>query len=174
MDISLWQTQTSAKNYYISSLSEKYVKLFKNYDLIHLTSKLTSSCEILEHCLKIFEKDDYYLENAFLTACKFNNNLEIIKYFLKNQKINLKFTKYHLDYMFEACRFSENLDIIKYLLSIYENVNNINSLGENLALMACWNNNFEIFKYLTKNYNININQITLQGLNAFNYVDRLI
>ena len=135
-----------------------------------MAMKLTSSCEILEYCLEKFKHLENYLENAFLNACEFNNNLEIIKYFLNNKNINLKFTiNQHDDYLLRACKNNTNLDIIKYLLTTNENVNYLNEKGENLILMSCLNDNFEILKYLTENLKIEINPVSINRKNAFYY-----
>ena len=107
-------------------------------------------------------------ENAFLLACQYNSNLDVVKLFNENPVLrNLisvdSINKYNDSAFIVACQNSNNLEIIKYLIdNLFMDINRENMGGNTGFFMAArYNPNLEIVKYLAKdiqlmNYNIQI------------------
>jgi hypothetical protein len=102
-------------------------------------------------------------------ACWENTNLEIIKYLVENQKMNINHTNNNGDNCLTmACWGNINLEIIKYLIENQKmDINYTNKSGNNCLTLACSENtNLEIIKYLVENQKMNINHTNNSGNNC--------
>jgi hypothetical protein len=107
--------------------------------------------------------------NCLTLACRFDINLEVIKYLIEEHKMNIN----HIDYygvncLGSACRWNTNLAIIKYLIEEHKmNINHIDYSGVNCLGSACqWNTNLAIIKYLIEEHKMNIGHVDEDNTNC--------
>src|SRR6476469_4681592 len=91
--------------------------------------------------LKIFF-EKHKLNDNLIDICQVNTNIEIIKFLIKEYKINPNQKNNYGDNCLElACRENTNIDIIKYLIEIHcMDPNQKDNDGENCLTLACWQN----------------------------------
>jgi len=83
-----------------------------------------SNSEIIKYLMGKFNYQDTDLHSAFLYACYYNQDINIIKFIKEEFKINVNYTDHIGDnFLLSACHFSENsnnkksnIDIIKYFI----------------------------------------------------------
>ena len=124
-----------------------------------------SSSEILENFLKKYQSSRNIVEQAFYTACWYNNNLEIIKFFVHNKYVKPK--RLNGDYLLLTCERNKNLDIIKYLLTICNENNFVDEHENNVFLMSCYNENEEVLSHISKKFKNYMYLVNNEGKNAF-------
>lgn len=150
----------------------KYLTSFVNNDIIkdHLKNECyfvwinISSFEILKYFFQIYEVEIPILNEYSRDCLSFNKNYKIIEFLVENKKIMVD-----INYLFSTCRNNKSFEIIKYFLEEYEKSNNLIGNETNIFLILCLNQNIEIIKNFYQNYNININinQLDVNGQNAF-------
>jgi hypothetical protein len=129
----------------------------------HIIINLCSSSTIdifLDNYSSIVNSETHILKIYFLVICGFNSNLEIIKYLIENQKMNINHTDiYGNNCLTMACLKNTNLEIIRYLIEGQKmNINHANNNRNNCLTLACWGNtNLEIIRYLIEEQKMNIN-----------------
>lgn len=103
--------------------------------------------------------------NALIVCC-IEGNLNILKKLMShpNTNINCK-TEYDLTLFLLSCQYNY-LDIVDYFISINMSVNNVDFLNNNALIIACYEENLEIIKYLIENTNINIDHKNNFGNNV--------
>jgi hypothetical protein len=128
----------------------------------HIIINLCSSSTLdifLDNYQSIVNSEPHVLKNYFLVICGINTNLEIIKYLIENQKMNINHTNNNGNNCLTlACRENTNLEIIRYLIEDQKmDINHTSNYGNNCLTIACWRNtNLEIIKYLIENQKMNI------------------
>jgi ankyrin repeat protein len=106
---------------------------------------------------------------CLLKVCGFNNNLERIKYFIDDLKMDISKTdRYGYNCLMYACYENENSDIIKYLIEDKKiSVSETNVYGQTCLMAACRNNkNLNVIKYLIEDKKMDISQTDCEGRNS--------
>jgi len=103
--------------------------------------------------------------NALIVCCM-EGNLNILKKLMCDPRTNINCkTEYDLTLFLLSCQYNY-LDIVDYFISINMSVNNVDFLNNNALIIACYEENFEIIKYLIENTNINIDHKNNFGNNV--------
>ena len=94
--------------------------------------------------------------NGFLIACRYNYNLNVIKY-LKSLNLTYKRNYESDDALLIASKYNKNINILKYLINDLKfDINYETYNGLNCFLLACKHNNIEVIEYFINDLKMNI------------------
>lgn len=136
--------------YLVSEGADVNAKATNGWTVLHRAAE-TASLDVIEYLVqkgaKLNEPQISPGEEPGMTpfhsAAYFNENIDVIKYFVRKTKnINIKASPYGTP-LLHAVRHNSNLEVVKYLISIGSEPHDV----DKLLLEAARNENIEIIKY---------------------------
>ena len=142
-----------------------------NIEFLNLFKRCKTVNEVKKF-IELYKPDVHFVDegknNAFMYACPYNQNLDIIKYLVNDIKIDIhRRNKNGNNGLMLACKMNNCLEIIQYLIEdLQMTLNSKNEFGLNPFLIACMRNaNPKIIKYLSKqDTDINYSNQNINGL----------
>ncbi len=132
-------------------------------DFLNIILSFVNDIELILFLIDRLEINHLYTNNHLLLGCKYNKNLELIKYLIEKQKLSTDFlNERNENCLLVACKYNENLEIIKYLIEICKlSINIVNKDKRDCLMLACFNNNnLEIIKYLIEDCKMSLNKVS--------------
>ncbi len=142
----------------------------KQQDFYVIAASYCPDCKMIDCLIKLFEIETN-TKNLFLTACRYNTIIDVVKYFVDKFKIDVNYEDRKNNYcncLLSACHNNTNLEIIKYLIEDHGmDTNMIDLYGNNCLMMACSNNsNLGILKYIIEDQETDVHYINEIGDNC--------
>ena len=122
----------------IHRIGKTYIELFNDLTIEHKAFLI--ACMIEDDITEIVQntKDykkitDSFRNDALLCACRNNMNLNVIKYLVEDQKMNLSHENYWKNNaLILACIGNKNIEVIKYLVEVHKmDLSDVNIYSDN-------------------------------------------
>jgi ankyrin repeat protein len=117
-----------------------------------------------EKLIKVFKIDTGYVnnqgDNCLIIACRFNPDLEFIKYLIHGVGFDpMRQNKKNENCFLSACAHNQNVEIIRYLVGVIQmDRMHVNKSGDNCLIMGCrTNHSVQVIKYLINDLKIDMN-----------------